>query len=105
MLYDFKMQLKLAFSNFVNVNVENILFLKLKLLGLFFLHTSLCVDLGVKTRYFAPTCYLQKNPYKKCNKTTKTPKTLVAKKNRPCEKFYIIDCCEDTRQMSISCLN
>jgi len=75
MLYDFKMQIKLAFNNLFNVTTEKILFLKLKLLGLFFLHI-LCLDLGAKTRYFVPTCYLQKNPYNKCNKTTKAPKPL-----------------------------
>jgi hypothetical protein len=98
------MQLKLAFSNFFNVNVEKILFSKLKLLGLLFAYFIMHGPRG-ENKIFCTYLLPPKNAYNKCNKTTEAPKTLVAKKNRPCEKFYIIDYCKDARQMSISCLN
>lgn len=74
------MQLKLAFNNFLNVNIEKIFFLKLKLFGLFFFAYFIMLGPGDEKNIFCTYLLPPKNPYNKCNKTTKAPKTLVAKK-------------------------
>jgi hypothetical protein len=74
------MQLKLAFSNYFNDNVEKILFLKLKLLGLLFFAYFIMRGPGVKTRYFSPTCYLQKTLITSATKQQRLPKPFNQKK-------------------------